>query len=320
MLRITWPLLLVGCAASTARSCCNYTPPIPDPPVEETGEEDSEQDDTSDTVDTVDTTPPPPCAQPEVEPNFNESNATFIEMESYACGFFESANDFDVYAFEMEEVSWLKIDVDAVERGSSGNPILTVESESGLAAISLRGPRSNDPLLVFPVNIAEQWVVRLTEAQGGFGEDYDYKLIATATKEPVEWTGYEADQNDELDEAQLITEGEVIYGIIDSSVDFDWYRVDTPEGRNQITVQITGQGVGSPLFPRLQLYTLEENSQGELVETLQGTFDESGDSASQDPKMVRVSDGGETWYFKVRHRPGTQNGDLYWYVIETRIE
>ena len=43
-----------------------------------------------------------------------DTDGTPIELERYACGAFLEERDFDVFTFDMTEISWLKVRVDAV--------------------------------------------------------------------------------------------------------------------------------------------------------------------------------------------------------------
>lgn len=310
-------LALTACSA--IRSCC--TPGIPNPPDPEDDSQDEHESssDTGDTTPPVDTTPPPPCAQPEVEPNYSESTATHIALEQYACGIFNDATDFDTFTFSAP-ASWLEIDVNAAERGSAAYPILTLESDGGLAASSTRSMSSTDPYLLVPLPAPDDWVMRLTDAYRGYGEDFDYQVLVSVSKAPMEWGQFEIDQHDDINLSQEVTADVPIFGYAQNSTDFDWYHFRTPSGRNLIRVAVHAHNFGSPLDPRLQLYfaNVDEDT-GTLTGVLQQTIDDNTQSSGLDPLLERVSDGDEDWYFKVRYTPSTQFGDLYWYVLDVQV-
>ena len=77
------------------------------PPAEETG--------------TVDTGPPPPCSQPEVEPNNSYADANEILMELWACGELESSSDSEFLDFDTPYDGWIKLRVEAASIGSSAD-------------------------------------------------------------------------------------------------------------------------------------------------------------------------------------------------------
>lgn len=302
------------------RSC--FQPSIPDPPTDTRDPEESDPPDSPvDSKDSpVDTTPPPPCEQPEVEPNYNTSVANEVLMEVWACGTFDTSPDFDVYRFTMAEQNWLRIDVDAADRGSPAYPVLTLQSDGGFSAGSTRGPNSNDPYLVIPTPEADSWYVWLTDAQASSGEAFTYRWMASSVKAPVSWTHRETEGHSTIDTAMPITADMTVYGTIDSATEFDWYSFQTPAERSSITVRITAHKVGSPLISRLMLYEIETDGKGNPVEKLINYWDDSSTSASLDPDFTLSNEGGEVWYLKVRYLPTFQYGPLYWYILDIDVE
>ena len=299
-------------------SCFNPGLP-PDPPVDTQEEETETEDSPVDTTPPEDTTPPPPCDQPEVEPNYNTSVANEIVMESFACGNFGEKGDFDVFTFSMPEGGWLKIDVDAADRGSEADPVMNVESQRGYNAAVYRGATSNDPLLVVPVAKSDVWTVYMTDGYQGFGEDHDYRFLASTTKPPTTWTDMESEDHSTWETAQPIAVGQRIFGVVDSATEYDWYAFTTPIEKSTVGVKVQAQGFGSPLTPRLQLYFTKEGTDGLPYDVLQETWDKSSASASLDPDFTRAAGDGSIWYLKVRYRPETPYGDLYWYIIEVEV-
>lgn len=308
--------LLEGCV----KSC--FQPGIPSDDRIDTQKEESDPPDSPvDSKDSpVDTTPPPPCDQPEAEPNYNSAVANQVLMEYYACGTFETLADFDVFTFDMPEQNWLRIDVDAADRGSAAYPILTLDSDEGFTAGATRGPNSNDPYIVVPTPEADTWFVWLTDAQQGYGEGFTYRFMASSVKAPVSWTHSEIEGHDTLATAMPITEDMTVYGTADSATEFDWYSFKTPDERSSITVTINAHKLGSPLISRLMLYELDVDDAGNEVEKLINYWDESSSTASLDPDFTLSNEGGETWYLKVRYLPTFQYGPLYWYTLDIDVE
>ncbi len=308
-------LFLLGCAACSA---C-FQPNLDD--VERDDSDEQEHSEEESGLDSPpDTTPPPPCPQPEEEPNNNSGSAFPIEMESWACGLFESALDFDVYTFEMDEDGWLEVDIDAASRGSAADVILSLESEDGLTAAAYRGDESSDPRIVVPVP-AGTWEVWLNELSQDYGGDQDYHLLATVTKRPVSWNRnseeFETPNNTNAD-AMVLESGDVVWGVIDASTAFDWYVWQSPNDgeKHLLRVSITAMSEGSPLNPRLQRYDLD--AQGEVQSFPTESWDSDPNSASMDPK-VELHGTDQDIYMKVRHTPTTQTGELYWYVLSFEV-
>ena len=75
---------VLGLTHAGCRAC---TPNIT-PPDEDTSREDTSVPDTQETGidsgETAETAEPPPCSQPEVEPNGTESDAQLIQLEKWA--------------------------------------------------------------------------------------------------------------------------------------------------------------------------------------------------------------------------------------------
>lgn len=312
-------LLLIACQACS--SCLVFNPPDIETE-EDTDEETEDTDNQESTVDSPeDTTPPPPCPQPEEEPNNNSGDAFGIEMEEWACGTFESAFDFDVYTFTMDEDGWLEFDIDSASRGSSAQVIVSLEDEEGETVAALRSDTDTDARILIPAQ-AGTWEAWLNEWDMEYGEDVDYHLLATVTKRPVSWNvdseALETPNNLPEDAYELVS-GDHVWGVIDSASSFDWYVWRTPaDGKKRtLNVRVTAMSEGSPLNPRLQRYRPHDD----LVVMSQPseTWNGDDDSASQDPSVEIVADY-EDVYLKVRHLPQTQTGAYYWYVLSIEVD
>lgn len=311
-------LLLVACQACS--SCLRFNPPDIQP--EDTAPDEEDSDDQESTPDSpVDTTPPPPCPQPELEPNNNSSDAFAIEMEEWACGQFESAFDFDVYTFTMEEDGWLELDVDAASRGSSADVSVSLEDEDGETAGAWRSDVSTDPRIIIPVR-AGDWQAWVSELSQDYGDDVDYHVLATVAKRPVSWNADSEElevPNNTAADAMPIEDGTYVFGVIDSGNAFDWYVWRSPADGKKRTMraEVFAMSEGSPLNPRLQRYEADEND--EVNEYPAETWNSDDDSASQDPSVDIAVDSQDV-YLKVRHLPQTQTGDYYWYVLAITVD
>ncbi len=312
-------LLFMGC-----NGCAGC---VPNPPNEneqvDTDKTDTEVDTIETGADTEDTAPPPPCAYPEIEPNnsVSGSNATLIERENWACGNLAYA-DFDHFQFEVDEESWIKVDVDAVVMGSAADPYMALTSSDGDRLTVYSDSDSTDPLAVFPVDGAATWTIMLKDPTSADpGDDYHYRLMASVTKAPVIWTheeSYDAGETLPWDNGQgvmEIEEGMVVLGGLDYILEHDWYVFQTPPDKHQIEVEIVAFSEGSPTNATLKLYDEDGAMNGVPLETVY-----TGLTAYDlDPLLDRSSDGDETWYLAVRDQDGSAYGPGYWYTIEVRV-
>jgi hypothetical protein len=142
----------------------------------------------------------------------------------------------------------------------------------------------------------------------------------TTTKPPTTWTDMESEDHTTWETAQPIAVGQRIFGVVDSATQYDWYAFTTPTEKSTVSVKVQAQGFGSPLTPRLQLYFTKAETDGSFTDVLQDTWDKSSESASLDPDFTRAAGDGSIWYLKVRYRPETPYGDLYWYIIEVEVD
>ena len=310
--------LILGC-----NGCASCTP---SPPVNENDDsrplDTSEDSGDTDSGDTEDTGPPPPCTQPEVEPNNFPSEYQSIEMEKWACGTLHQG-DFDYFGFEMPEPGWIKVDVDAATLGSAAAPILRLYSDEVHGIDLGLSVDSTDPIAIFPVANELDWTASLNDVTSANpGDDYHYKLLATVTKPPVTWTDmqttgaevlpWNANQN-----VTEISEGMVILGHLEEDpvwagkAEEDWFVYRTPPGRKDIEVHVTAFSEGSPMNPTLKLYDDDERLK-KIAYVGDSTYD-------RDPILEYTSYGDETWYLVVREFRLTAYGHALWYTIEVRV-
>jgi hypothetical protein len=299
----------IGCAGDLPTDTPDDVDPIDTAPVE------------VDTADTgpVDTGPPPLCDWPEEEPNSTLGQAQSLPMETWACGTLETAGDFDIFRFNLENAGWVKVWVRGQDLGTSSNLQVTLDDASyDYTTLVTSSPGSLDPKLTFPVEEANTFYVTIADQFYGYGEDYIWQLMASEAKAPVLWTGSESEPNDGIQDGQLIASGDRIFGLIDAGSDADWFLFELPEGvESTITARIEAWNYGSPINARLILYDatasrLASSSIGESAYDLDPilTYSVTSD-ATED---------GTLWGIKVSPRDGSGGGLAYWYVLDLTVE
>ncbi len=306
-------LLFLACTPS----CCQ---PTLNPVSQDTAELDS--DSPVDSIDSQDTAPPPPCAQPESEPNNLDSEADPVQREDLACGAFTGGGlDLDWYTFETTSPGWLKVDVDAASRGSEANVNLSMESDGGVqVAMSMAGDGGPDPYLVIPVQGADSWYLMFNEQEAQSGdEDYDYQFRVSTTKTPVDIDREESSDNDSWQDAQVIELDESIYGTVSEASDLDWFVLETPEGRQEIELQLIAHRAGSPLNARIEIWTTQAKDKTKLESEADVKVSTSDASPSFDPIFTHTSYDQRSWYIKVRVADGG-TGPAYWYTLTTTVK
>ncbi|MCB9777114.1 MAG: hypothetical protein H6742_00955 [Alphaproteobacteria bacterium] len=314
-------LLLVACNGQA----CVPVPPIDDPTDDDGSSGDSGQtsEDTGDTG-PVDTGPPPPCDQPEVEPNNPYTQATELQLEKWACGTFSDEDDIaEIYTFENPEAGWLRVWARAFEIGSVADITVSLSSSDGpYGASRLSNPDSTDAELVFPVDDDYEFYVTLSEQYTRYGVGYRWELMASMVKPPTEWDVEEGDTttNDTMSGAQMLENHQRVLGIMDSTIDLDWYAIELPDERVDITIDIDAWYLGSPADVRVELYKPD------------GTYFR-GDSYSNesgysdlDPYLTASPNAGGAWGIKILPEvDGNGNsegggGAAFWYVVDVSWE
>ncbi|MFT5682616.1 MAG: hypothetical protein ACI8RZ_003538 [Myxococcota bacterium] len=307
-------LSMMGCRAFIG--CAGDLPVIPD----ETDPVDTAPDET-DTADTgpFDTGPPPLCEWPEEEPNSTPGQAQELPMETWGCGTLETAGDFDVFRFTLEQESWVKVWVRGQDLGTSSNLQLTLDDASyDYTTLVTSSPGSLDPVLLFPAEAANTFYVTIADQFYGYGEDYIWQIIASESKAPVLWNGSEEEPNDGIQDGQFIESGARIFGLIDAGSDADWFLMELPDGvESVVTARIEAWNYGSPINARILLY---DNSESYITSANIGAT-----SYDLDPVLTYTFDGvtkeeSNVWGIKVEPRDGTGGGLAYWYVLELTVE
>lgn len=322
MLRTAPWLLAAGFLGCKACAGC-FQPDQPVKPDDHHG--DSELEDTADTGDTSppeDTAPPPPCDLPETEPNDGLGDADAITLEHQACGNFSEAGDNDWLVFPAEDADWIRVGVDAASRGSRASVAFTLMArESGELTLQSSDGFVEDPWILFPVLGDPEYYLFLNEADGLSGEDYGWWLLASEDKAPVTWTREEVEDNGTAAQAETVQRGDVVFGKISDSYDYDWFHVQVPASETGITWTFTVEAYssGSPLAARMSLYGPDVvGADIDDVTYLDSSFHD-GTVADRDPQIVWPSRDATDWYLLVKmtreeaeRNPGSA---FHWYTL-----
>ena len=118
-------------------------------------------------------------------------------------------------------------------------------------------------------------------------------------------------RNDDAGTETPLAEGEVLYGTISSSSDFDRYSFTIPDDeKRDVTVTVVANAEGSPADTRLLAY----NPDGELEKSKA-----TGESAyDRDPILEFSTDQAGTWTLLVRE-DYDKGSPFYWYTIRIEI-
>ncbi|MFT5584520.1 MAG: hypothetical protein ACI9VR_002105 [Cognaticolwellia sp.] len=310
MTRLSLGLLGAMLACQSCQGC------KPEPSTVDTSEpQDTEEDDSDSAQDSpvdTDTAPPPPCEFPEVEPNNNPDQATVAELEGWACGVFDAAYDFDHFQVEVPYAGWLKVDVDAAERGSSAAPFLFVESDSGLGFGADAGAGSSDPLLVVPIPSADTFTILLVDGYNGSGEDFDYQIKTSLTKAPLSWD-YGMTDGTTKEAPMTMGWGDRVYGVVDDSQTVHWIELPVPAGKAEVQFQVLAHRYGSPLNSTLRLFP---RTDGVVASSYTKISSNDPNSSSWDPTIQTSAEGEESWVISLKVSDGKSTGDVHWFVFQ----
>jgi len=276
-------------------------------------------DDTGTPPDTGDgggSTDDQPCDVPEVEPNSPIADAMVIPMEQWACGTFSDASDLsEVLFFQNTEPGWIRVWSRAFDIGSLADLTLTLSSDEGtFAASRLSNPDSTDAEIIFPIEGLYGFYATLNEQYSRSGKAYYWELMGSMVKAPVEWTSTESASNDSRTTADPVADGDRIYGLMDSTIDYDWYSLEVPEGRTDIVLDIDAWFYGSPADTRIELYKPD------------GTLFRSNSASNRegfydlDPYLSTSLTEPGVWTFKVMPEIAENGsgggGRAFWYVLD----
>lgn len=305
---------LYGCAA------CVGELPI-DNNDDDDDETDTAQEDTAEDTGPFDTGPLPPCDVPEVEPNNLENERQALPLERWACGTLLEEDDVETFYFDVPRAGWYRVWVRGQDIGSSSDLQLTMLDPSDYGALATTSPNSLDPQLVFYAQGATRFTVNIADTYYGYGDDYIWEMMATESKEPVEWNVVEEEyidgsvSNNALVNGQPVSSGDQIFGLLDPGSDQDFYLIDVPAGEITLYGRIHAWRYGSPLYSTLRVYDME----GTLLR--ERSYGES--SADLDPKMAYKTtiDEATTLAVQVDVQGNSGGGGLaHWYMLELSVE
>jgi len=302
---------------------CSCQPELPPE-----GDKDDQTRDSA-VVESADTAPPPPCDVPEVEDNGSPGTANELPMEQVACGRLQEPADFDYFETEVLADAWVRFAVVSRELGAVADVHLLVAPEGQPAAKREDNEGTTDASLLFPAK-ANDYVITVSEQNfNGAEERYEYELVVSTSKAPLEWDRGEVEPNDDFGSAMSTTAGETIFGDMQGGIDNDWYKVDVPNGKHTLTITIMAFPHGSAGDYSLWLY---DQTQGLLpegcdidgcgpaqqncedCEILEGLI-----AGQHDPVLEFESLGNETLYWRVVEYD-SKFGDAYWYTMHVGLE
>jgi hypothetical protein len=332
-------LILMACEA-----CDGCKPRVTAQPPPENGDPVDPGDDIEDSGDTQDTdTPvdtqepgPAPCPQPEVEPNDPVAGAQQIDMYYKVCASFDhdgaGGGDLDLFGFETTEGGWIEVGVRANDIGSAADITALLNNDEYGTFWAERGASSNDPRAVFPLTSFGDWEVLLADQRQGSGEAFFYELMISVAKAPVEWDATVIEPNNTFDEAMAMTADQVVFGVMEDSVDRDNFTFTVPPGDDpdeevEVTVSVGGWSHGSPIQPRLarserresEVYVPgEEPGDTGYFETeieYETVINNYGGQVTQpDARLTVIRAPGEVLYYTVRDGRD-YFGPAFWYTI-----
>ena len=310
------PSVIAG-VLGVALLACHPGLPSGDKPSTDGNTDDTTPADTD--VEHPDTDRPPPCDQPEVEPNNDASTANALPLEVQGCGTFADAPDADFWTFSTTEDGWLAVDVDGYRLGSDAHLSMTLSSAGGLNVgvnhwqdlpeIHFKMPVGPDAFTTF---------IRQTVGDGGGGgggDSYFYEIMASSTKAPVSWDVDEA-TNESAAGAQALGAGLTppwdvsVFGSLSDARDQDWYTIEVPIGRHEVVFDVDAHEFGSAGDFEIQ----RVDGSGSVVQTV--TSGELG--WEPDPRLERHSTEVETIRVRVLDE-GRMTGLSAWYVLHVRV-
>ena len=277
---------------------------------------DTAVDDDWDESDTGEALPPPQiCANMEVEPNDAVGDEQPLPLEQWMCGYFGDLGDNDGFIFDIDRASWVRIRVRAEALGSPANPRAFLYDEDGEFEASLEDSYlTSDIDTTFKLDEPRELAIGILEQESGtvqFGEDYEWRLMVSIVKAPIEWNAEELEPNDGRADANPVADGDRMFGRIEHGARYDWYQLEVAEGRTDVVIETDSWIHGSPLNPEIMI----EGPDGEEVDRA----DEHDSSANWDAKVAFTAT--EPGLYKIRvgtccEGDTTRTGGLpKWYVL-----
>jgi len=268
----------------------------------------------------VDTGPPPPCAVPEEEPNNSVTDAQKLPLERWACGVLLEQGDLDYFYFDVPTAGWYRVWVRGQDIGSSSDLQLAFSNTtSTYTALATTSPNSLDPQIVFYAEGADRFQVSVADTFYGYGDDYIWEMMATESKEPVDWNVVEDEwvgsggSNDALVDGEPVEDGDQILGVLNPGSDQDFYIIDLPAGDVSLVAQVHAWNYGSPLYSTLRVFDMDGT---ELRERSYG-----GSGLDYDPKLTYKTTGPVQLAVQVDVQNNAGGGGLsHWYMLELAVE
>jgi hypothetical protein len=233
-------------------------PALPGAVVDEPPPFDTAVDEPDEEVDTGDELPPATiCANMEQEPNGEVDEAQELPLEQWMCGYFGELGDNDLFAFDIEEASWLRVWVRAQELGSLANPRAFLYDEDREFDASFEDSfLSADIDRTFKLDEGRELFLGILEQEVGsvqFGEEYEWRLRVSVVKAPVTWTSEEVEENDSRAEANPVVDGDRVFGRIEHGLRYDWFELEVTEDREDVSIETDSWSHGSPLNPEIMV-------------------------------------------------------------------
>lgn len=295
--------------------CNGCVPRFPDESDEDPPPDSPPPDSPTDTQ-TGDSVPalPPRCDVMETERNDNVGLVTPIPMEQWVCGVLEPADpyaaplgDVEYLSFTTPQPGWVEINLEAAARGSAADMQFVLYDEADSVTVS-DGFLTTDPMMRFPMSTPQSFTLVLGETTFLFGDEYDWFLLTSLVKAPVEWSGYEAESNNAYTGANEFTLGQTIFGTIDPVGDLDWYHVVTPPEYTTIRFTTEAFAHGSPVDLTLGLYKADGITQ--ILEDRYGDVD-----YDRDPWFEQKQTEANEWFLVVRN--SIEKGSrFHWYTLK----
>ncbi len=247
----------------------------------------------------------------ESEPNDVAGQADAAALGDTASGVVTPAGDADYWTFAATAGTWLDIDVDAAEVGSTLDPTLELLAPDGVTTLAFNDDFDGlDSRLRYQIQADGQYylVVRDFSNTGGAGHTY---VIHFATQAPCAAVGNEAEPNDDAATAGVLAVGGDGTGVICPAGDLDWWAVAASVGAT-LEFDVDAAQFGSQLDPVLCLVA----SDGQTVITcnddadgLDSRFEYSVPaSGTLYPVIFDAFDGGGAGYTYTLHVRSVQPG------------
>ena len=140
-------------------------------------------------------------------------------------------------------------------------------------------------------------------------------MLVSSVKQPVNWNVDEIEPNDSFSEAQLVEDGDEIFGGFATSGDNDFYKIVVPANKHLLTLDVEAMEYGSAANTSILLK--DENQNGLPSDGYEWYYGE--EPSERDPFVAWNSVGDEVLYFNIREW-SSRGGRPYWYMIKVTLE